>query len=95
MKKRWFSVLALLLCVGLGLSAQAWSKDEAEIRGLIEKFSLMWTADNGLEIFDGISSAGNFLHVTPQGGERKSCFHSVLCKRESQQLHCETYPPGT
>ena len=74
MKKRWFSVLALLLCVGLGLSAQAWSKDEAEIRGLIEKFSLMWTADNGLEIFDGISSAGNFLHVTPQGGNGKADF---------------------
>jgi hypothetical protein len=74
MKKLWCSVLVLLLCVAMGLSAQTWSKDETEIRGLIEKFSLMWTADNGLEIFESISSADNFLHVTPQGGNGKAAF---------------------
>jgi len=73
MKKRLF-LLLLILCVGIGLHAQGWSKDEAEIRGLIEKFSLMWTAEDGLKIFTEISSADNFLHVTPQGGNGKAAF---------------------
>jgi len=38
MKKGLYSLMVLILCVGIGLHAQGWSKDEAEIRGLIEKF---------------------------------------------------------
>jgi hypothetical protein len=74
MKKRWYSLLVLLLCVGLSLSAQAWSKDEAEIRGLIEKFSLMWTAEDGIAIFNQISATDNFMHITPQGPNNKVTF---------------------
>ena len=65
MKKRWCSLLVLLLFIVMSLSAQAWSKDEVEIRGLIEKFSLMWTAEDGTTIFNQISATDNFMHITP------------------------------
>ena len=74
MKKHWFSLLVLILCVAMGLSAQTWSKDETEIRGLIEKFSLMWTAEDGTSIFNQISATDNFIHITPQGPNSKATF---------------------
>jgi len=76
MKKQWFSLLVLLLCIGMGLSAQTWSKDETEIRALIEKFSQMWTADDGTAIFDQISATDTFTHITPQGPNNKASFLS-------------------
>lgn len=74
MKKNWYSLLVLILCVVMGLSAQTWSKDEAEIRGLIEKFSLMWTAEDGSAIFNQISATDNFMHITPQGPNNMATF---------------------
>jgi hypothetical protein len=74
MRKRLYSLLVLILYVGIGLHAQAWTKDEAEIRGLIEKFSLMWTAEDGSAIFNQISATDTFMHLTPQGPNNKVTF---------------------
>ena len=74
MKKHWFSLLVLILCVAMGLSAQTWSKDEAEIRSLIEKFSLIWTDDDCTAIFNQISATDTFMHITPQGPNNKVAF---------------------
>jgi hypothetical protein len=52
------------ICVSV-LCAQNSQSDEAQIRELIKKFSLMWTQPNGIQIAEETTSS-NFLYVINQ-----------------------------
>lgn len=72
----WFIALVLVLIV-FPASAQPMSNDETEIRAIIEKYSLMWTTDNGLELFKGFSS-DRFVFYGPNQVLTRNQFLAML-----------------
>jgi ketosteroid isomerase-like protein len=76
MKKTIYCSFVLIACLSSGLFAQQASSDEATIRKIVERFTPMWTAQEGVAIFDEIASDSHFMMFSA---------NSVLSKDEFMQ----------
>jgi hypothetical protein len=56
MKKYLSCILLFIGFISLNLYGQAMSNDEIEIKAIIDKYTLMWTTDSGVDLFKSFSS---------------------------------------
>ena len=80
MKKAIFSTLLLLSCLAASLFAQDRSNDERAIREIIEQFTPMWTTQNGVAVFQKLSSESHFLFLSTNSVLSRSDFTQLLAK---------------
>ena len=78
MKKATLCILILLSFFSSDLFAQAANADENAIREIIEKFTSMWTTQDGVAIFQELSSDSHFMMLTGNSVLNKDDFVKQL-----------------
>jgi hypothetical protein len=80
MNKTALCLLILLCCLAANLFSQVGSTDESAIRKIVEQFTPMWTAQNGVEIFQNISSRTHYLFLSTKSILNRDGFIQLLSK---------------
>ncbi len=80
MNKTAFCILILLCFLTANLFSQAGSTDESAIRKIVEQFTPMWTTQNGVEIFQNLSSYTHYLYLSTKSILSGDAFIQLLSK---------------